>query len=499
MELNILERLSSTIDGDALIVPFWHSKKKPEIAYPCREYEPALTLPINIGDFCGKMGETTIVYTTDSRYKRLVLLGLGEKSTCTVETLRKAYSFAIKIAHSKSWKHISVCIPKVRGITLLDTASAVLEGIALTNYLFLQYKTIDKDKQCLVKHIDLIGTNPAFLPQFENTLSIINAVYLTRDLVNGNADDVTPEFFAKVACNLAKKSERLQVKILDTSELKRLGLHLLLAVGRNSPVGPKLLIIEYNGGSKSAESTLLVGKGVTFDTGGLNLKPSGYIETMRADMAGAGAVLGALKAIDSLSLPANVVGIIPLTENAVGSKSYKPGDVYSSFSGKSVEIGNTDAEGRLILADAISYGQEYCNPTRIIDVATLTGAIGVALGDLRSGLFSNDPALIQLICNAGDRTGEKVWPFPMDAEYAELLKSKIADINNCSKGRLAGSITGAKFLEAFLKQPVAWAHLDIAYTGFMDNPKHYHTSCATGVGVRLLVEIIRTIYAKKSQ
>ena len=212
----------------------------------------------------------------------------------------------------------------------------------------------------------------------------------------------------------------------------------------------------------------------------------------------AGAVLGALQAIDALSLPANVVGIIPLTENAVGSKSYKPGDVYSSFNGKSVEIGNTDAEGRLILADAISYGQEYCNPTRIIDIATLTGAIGVALGDLRSGLFSNDSALIQLICNAGDKTGEKVWPFPMDAEYAELLKSKIADINNCSKGRLAGSITGAKFLESFLKQPVAWAHLDIAYTGFMDTPKYYHTSSATGVGVRLLVEIIRTIYAKKS-
>lgn len=498
MELKVLERLSSTIDGNALIVPFWHSKKKPEIAYPCKEYEQTLILPIIIGDFSGKMGETTIVYTTGSRYKRLVLLGLGEKSTCTIEVLRRAYSFAIKIAHSKSWKYISVCIPKVRGTTLLDTASAVLEGIALTNYLFLQYKTIDKDKLALVKRIDLIGTNPAFLPQFENTLSIISAVYLTRDLVNGNADDVTPEFFAKVACTLAKNSDRLQVKILDASKLKRLGLHLLLAVGRNSSVGPKLLIIEYNGGSRSAETTLLVGKGVTFDTGGLNLKSSGCIETMRADMAGAGAVLGALKAIDALSLPANVVGIIPLTENAVGSRSYKPGDVYSSFNGKSVEIGNTDAEGRLILADAISYGQEYCNPTRIIDIATLTGAIGVALGDLHSGLFSNDSALIQLICNAGDKTGEKVWPFPMDPEYAELLKSKIADINNCSKGRLAGSITGAKFLESFLKKPVAWAHLDIAYTGFMDNPKYYHTSSATGAGVRLLVEIIRTIYAKES-
>lgn len=498
MEIRILERLSSTTDSDALIVPFWHGKKKAEMAYPCTEYEQALTLPITIDDFSGKMGEITVVYTTNSKYKRLILLGLGEKFTCTQEILRRAYSFAVKMCHTKLWKHVSACIPKVRGLTLLDATSAILEGIALTNYLFLQYKTVDKDKISLIKRIDLIGTNCAFLPQLEDTISIIDAVYLTRDLVNGNADDVTPEFFANVAIELAEKSDRLQVKVLNTSELKKLGLHLLLAVGRNSAVGPRLLIIEYNGGPKSAETTLLVGKGVTFDTGGLNLKPSGYIETMRADMAGGAAVLGTMQAIDALCLPANIVGIIPLTENAAGSRSYKPGDVYSSFSGKSVEIGNTDAEGRLILADAVSYGQQYCNPTRIIDIATLTGAIGVALGEVRSGLFSNNQALIQLICKAGERTGEKVWSFPMDAEYAELLKSKVADINNCSKGRLAGSITGAKFIEFFLEKPVQWAHLDIAYTGFMDTPKYYHTSSATGTGVRLLVELIRTIYAKKS-
>lgn len=498
MEIRILERLSATVDGDALIVPFWHAKKKAEMAYSCAEYEQALTLPMIIEDFSGKMGEITVVYTTDSRYKRLILLGLGEKFTCTQETLRKAYSFVVKMCHAKHWKHVAACIPKVKGLTLLETTSAVLDGIALTNYLFLQYKTIDKDAVSLIKCIDLIGTHCEFLPQLEDALSIIDAVYLTRDLVNGNADDVNPEFFANVAIKLAEKSERLQVKVLNTSELKKLGLHLLLAVGRNSSVGPRLLIIEYNGDPKSADTTLLVGKGVTFDTGGLNVKPSGHIETMRADMAGGAAVLGTMQAIDALSLPANVVGIIPLTENAVGARSYKPGDVYSSFSGKTVEIGNTDAEGRLILADAVSYGQQYCNPTRIIDIATLTGAIGVALGEFRSGLFSNHQSLTQLICKAGEKTGEKVWAFPMDVEYAELLKSKMADINNCSKGRLAGSITGAKFIEFFLEKPVQWAHLDIAYTGFMDTPKYYHTSSATGVGVRLLVELIRTIYAKKS-
>lgn len=498
MEIRILERLSATIDSDALVVPFWHIKKKAELACSCTDYQQALTLPVIIEDFSGKLGEITVIYTTDSRYKRLILLGLGEKFTCTPETLRKAYSFVVRMCHSKLWKHLSTCIPTVKGLTLFETTSAILEGIALTNYLFLQYKTIDKEALSLLQRVDLIGTELAFLPQLEETLSIMDAVHLVRDLVNGNADDVNPEFFANVAIEMAEKSERLQVKVLNASELKKLGLHLLLAVGRNSRIDPRLLIIEYNGGSKSAETTLLVGKGVTFDTGGLNVKPSGHIETMRADMAGGAAVLGTMQAIDALSLPANVVGIIPLTENAVGSRSYKPGDVYSSFSGKTVEIGNTDAEGRLILADAISYGQQCCNPTRIIDIATLTGAIGVALGEFRSGLFSNSQALTQVICKAGEKTGEKVWAFPMDAEYSELLKSKVADINNCSKGRLAGSITGAKFLEFFLEKPVQWAHLDIAYTAFMDTPKYYHTSSATGVGVRLLVEFIRTIYGKKS-
>lgn len=498
MEIRILERLSATVDSDALIVPFWHTKKKAEMAYSCPEYEQALTLPMIIEDFSGKLGEITVIYTTDVRYKRLILLGLGEKFTCTQETLRKAYSFVVKMCHSKLWKDVSACIPKVKGLTLFEVTSAILEGIAMTNYLFLQYKTIGKDAVCLLKRVNLIGTQSSLLPQLEDTLSIIDAVYLTRDLVNANADDVNPEFFANVAIEMAQKSDRLQVKVLNTSELKKLGLHLLLAVGRNSTIGPRLLIIEYNGGPKSAETTLLVGKGVTFDTGGLNVKPSGHIETMRTDMAGGAAVLGTMQAIDALSLPANIVGIIPLTENAVGSRSYKPGDVYCSFSGKTVEIGNTDAEGRLILADAVAYGQQYCNPTRIIDIATLTGAIGVALGEFRSGLFSNNQILTQLICKAGEKTGEKVWAFPMDVEYAELLKSKVADINNCSKGRLAGSITGAKFIEFFLEKPVQWAHLDIAYTAFMDAPKYYHATSATGVGVRLLVELIRTIYAKKS-
>lgn len=498
MEIKILERLCATVDSDALIVPFWHTKKKADIAYSCPEYEQALTLPMIAEDFSGKLGEIIVVYTTDARYKRLLLLGLGEEFTCTRESLRKAYSFVVKMCHSKSWKHVSTCIPKVRGLNLLEVTSAVVEGIAMTNYLFVQYKTIDKDAISSLKRVDLIGTQSAFLPQLEDTLSIIDAVCVARDLVNANADDVNPEFFADVALEMAQKSDRLQVKVLNTSELKKLGLRLLLAVGRNSAIGPRLLIIEYNGAPKSVETTLLVGKGVTFDTGGLNVKPSGHIETMRADMAGGAAVLGTMQAIDALSLPANIVGIIPLTENAVGSKSYKPGDVYSSFSGKTVEIGNTDAEGRLILADAVAYGQQYCNPTRIIDIATLTGAIGVALGEFRTGLFSNNQTLIQLISKAGEKTGEKVWPFPMDEEYGELLKSKVADINNCSKGRLAGSITGAKFIEFFLEEPVPWAHLDIAYTAFMDTPKYYHATSATGVGVRLLVELIRTLYAKKS-
>jgi len=497
MQVKAFEQLDEQEKSDVLVIPFWQGKTRAEMAISSKEYEAVVLLAVQSHDFEGKLGEITIIYTTSNIHKRLLLLGLGKKEVCDKEKLRRAYSYVAKMCHQKKWKICTLFLPKINKISTLDVSIATVEGVALTNYDFLSYK--HKKEKKLIEKLTIIGMGSQAKESIARTLSIIEGVNFARDLVNGNADDVTPEFMAKMGRSLAKRFSTLKVTVLGKKELEKEGCGLLLAVGRGScqeDREPKLLVLQYFGGAKSDDTTLLVGKGVTFDTGGLNLKPTGSIETMKGDMAGAAAVLGIFQAILSLSLRANVVGVIPLTENAIDATSYKPGDVYSSFLGKTVEIGNTDAEGRLILADAIAYGQKHFKPARIIDLATLTGAIGVAIGEFRTGLFSNNKDLIEIISEAGEASGERVWPLPMDEEYAQKLKSEIADIRNCSKDRLGGAIIGAKFLEAFVKDNLPWAHLDIAYTGFTDRPKYYHTTPASGMGIRLLVEVLERLYAR---
>lgn len=263
---------------------------------------------------------------------------------------------------------------------------------------------------------------------------------------------------------------------------------LLLAVNRGSDSDPAFIIIEYKGNPKSKEKTVLVGKGITYDTGGLNIKVSN-METMKGDMGGAAAVMGTIVAAASLDLKVNVTAVIPTTENSISSRSYKPGDIYKSYSGKTVEIGNTDAEGRLILADALAYAVDHLKPTRLIDLATLTGAMIIALGTETIGLFSNNDALADGLIRSGSDTYERVWRLPLHEEYRDQLKSDFADIRNIG-GRAAGSITAAIFLQEFVgKTP--WAHLDIAGTAYLeDGAKRYHPKYGTGSGVRLLIDFL---------
>ncbi|MGE5196112.1 MAG: leucyl aminopeptidase family protein, partial [Anaerolineae bacterium] len=278
-------------------------------------------------------------------------------------------------------------------------------------------------------------------------------------------------------------------------ELEQEKMGLILAVNRGSNREPVLIILEYLGDEKSKERTAVIGKGITYDTGGLNIKPTGSMETMKSDMAGAAAVLGLIKAAIATGLKANIIGVIASTENAVGPLSYKPGDVYTSFSGKTVEISNTDAEGRLVLADAISYTQERLKPTRLIDLATLTGGILIALGEEAAGLFSNDDHLASELLAAGENTYERLWRFPLFNEYKEAVKSSIADLKN-SGGRKASSITAAMFLQCFVKN-IPWAHLDIAGTAYLTDARLYHPTPATGYGVRLLIDFFESLSEKK--
>jgi leucyl aminopeptidase len=276
--------------------------------------------------------------------------------------------------------------------------------------------------------------------------------------------------------------------------MKRLGMHALLSVARGSNEPPKLIAMEYNGGTKREKPVVLVGKGITFDSGGISIKPADRMEEMKSDMAGGSAVIGIMMAIADLRLPVNVVGIIPATENLPGGRAYKPGDVLQSMSGKTIEVISTDAEGRLILADAFAYADRY-NPKVLIDMATLTGACIIALGDLIVGMMGTDEELKGRIREASEATGEKVWELPLPEEYNELIKSDVADFRNTG-GRPGGAITAALFLQKFVGD-YPWVHLDIAGPALLAKDRPYIPKGASGIGVRLMVEFLRKWKIKK--
>jgi len=274
--------------------------------------------------------------------------------------------------------------------------------------------------------------------------------------------------------------------------LRKLKMGLLLAVSRGSKYSPQLVILKYKGDPLNKRSFALVGKGITFDSGGMNLKPSGHISDMRSDMAGAATSIFTLKAAAELKLKKNIIAVIPLCENMIGNNSYKPGDVFTAYNGKTVEIGNTDAEGRLILADALSYTEKNLKPNYIVDIATLTGACLVCFGEIIAGLLSNNDTLAECLYEAGEDTDDRVWRLPLHEEYDEDIKSDIADINNISSGRNAGTIIGAVFLKNFIKD-TSWAHLDIAGTSWYSKQRGYKPKHATGYGIRLILNAIMNL------
>lgn len=478
--------LSKRKKSDLLVAPFWQGKKQAEAA--SKELGKLASFadePINLGDFKGKEGEIHVIYLTGQPEKRMALLGLGEEKKCTVEILRRAYASVVKLCQKYHLKDINILLPKA--LTEEETVRGISEGILLLNYAFnkLRSHSLKEHAPVLLTHVNFVEASKEVLKVAKKALEICKGVYFTRDLVNGNADDVTPQHLGDVAKGLAKEFSSIKTTVFDKKRIEKEKMGLLLAVSRGSSVDPAFIIAEYTGNPSAKEHTVLVGKGVTYDTGGLNIKQTGSMELMKYDMAGAATTLGILHAVAALGLKINVTVVIPSTENSVSSTSYKPGDVYRAYDGRTVEIGNTDAEGRLILADALAYTVKNLKPTRIIDFATLTGAIEVALGKEAVGLMSNNKALEEKLIAAGNDTYERVHPLPMFAEYREQLNSEIADIKNIG-GKPGGSITAAKFLEEFVDH-VPWAHFDIAGTAWIDKPKRYYPQHSSGVCVRLIV------------
>lgn len=475
------------------MVPYWIEKGLVRLANSSKEFQSVANIAIKAKDFSAKAEEIAFLYKSAGKEKRVLLLGLGKKEELSSELLRRTYASGVRLARKKKWGKVNVFFPKIQEALQSTYLVAAMEGVLLANYAFddLKRESVKKEPTFLLKEIQCIGLSRNDFALCKRLQTLVSSVFLTRDLINGNADDVTADALVVQAKALAGPS--LKVKVLRQKELEKEKMGLLLAVNRGAIRDPALIILEYRGDPDSKDITGIVGKGITYDTGGLNLKVGGSMDTMKSDMSGSAAVLGILQAANALSLKRNLIGVIASAENAIGPKSYKPGDVYISHAGKSVEISDTDAEGRLVLADALSYLQVHYKPSRIIDIATLTGGIVVALGEEAAGLFCNNDPMAEKLLAAGARTFERLWRMPLFPEYKDTLKSQIADLKN-SAGRKASSCKGAIFLEQFIHKGTPWAHIDIAGMAYLpENKSVYHPTAATGVGVRLIIDFLEAL------
>ncbi len=444
--------------------------------------------------FTGKAGQSFSVYGDFRRTEELILAGLGKKEEWSSVKLRKAIAEVLNRAKAQGAKSLFISADTFFGGSVhLDRASELIpETLELANYKFNKYLT--KDKEELKKEppvTTLLFADASKRNLLERSLEragiISEAVNFTRDLINEPANVMPPREMAKQA-RLVARAGKLRCQVLGPAEIKKNKMGGIIAVSQGSSEPPQLIVLEYGAQHKSKGTLCLVGKGVTFDTGGISIKPSKDMEKMKYDMSGAAAVIGTLKAVSRLRPALHIVAIAPCVENMPSGTAQRPGDIIKMHNGKSVEVINTDAEGRLILGDALSYAERF-KPKAIIDLATLTGAVVVCLADKAIGLMSTDHALAEKIRKAGEAVGDRCWELPLWEEFFDLIKGHHSDILNAGPG-YGGTITAAMFLKEFA--PIkSWAHLDIAGTAWVDSAKPYNARGATGVGVRLLLELIR--------
>lgn len=444
--------------------------------------------------FLGKKGQKAEVFFSEKKYSaRLLLWGLGKKPDLNSTLIRSQFALAVKELRSSELGDLTVMIDPV----LKPFLQALGEGIGLGNFHIAKYKTgqdfADSEKRTISK-LNLIAPNwlGADKVYVGDGLKISTAVNFVRELVNAPSNIVNVDNMAEHAVNIGKIN-KYKVTVLDKKQLEKLKMGALLAVNRGSEHHAKMVIMEHLPLGKKQEPVAIIGKGVVFDTGGVNIKPTAGLDWMKMDMAGAAVVLGVFSLLKELDIQQNVIGIFPLTDNAVDATALKPSDIVTSFSGKTIEIGNTDAEGRLILADAISYAVKNYSPSSIVDLATLTGACMVALGDHYAGLFGNNQKLKERIKSAALETDEEVWEMPIHDFHRQAMKGHFSDLNNIDGSGLAGASTAAAFLENFV-QDTDWAHLDIAGPAKTKKSKDIDfANCATGYGVRLMISFLQSI------
>ena len=420
------------------------------------------------------------------------MVGLGPPDKFSLEKIRKASGKTATFLRDLGIKKFATTLHMFDGSTLSpqNQAQALVEGSLLGTYQFTELKTQNLEKIKTLEEFTVLDVDPNKVEAITTGLKIgeiiATAVNLTRNLVSHPGNSMTPTKLAETAKQMVE-SLGLDFRVLSMPEIEALGMGAFIGVAKGSQEPAKFIIVEYNGKKEDLDTIVIVGKGITFDSGGISIKSREGMELLKTDMAGAAAVLGIIQAVAQLGLPIHLVVLAPATENLPSGTALKPGDVLKSLSGRTIEIISTDSEGRLILADALEYAARY-KPAAVLDLATLTGACVVALGEQCSGLFGNDLELLEKVRKAGETSGERVWELPLWPEYAKQIKSDIADVKN-SGGRPAGAITGAAFLQTFVKYP--WCHLDIAGTAWTKKTKPYTPKGATGVGVRLLTQFLR--------
>lgn len=489
MEVKVEASKFYEIECDALVVGVYEGEK-PEagtLAEIDKRTGGVLTSLIETGEFTGKTGESAYIHNPgEMKARRLLLMGAGKEEEFTTDNVRRMAGTAARTLRGKKARNFAFL--RRSQLPIGDSAEAATEGALLSLFDPDKYHTSDKTENHLDAMI-LVSTEGGvddLKRGVERGRIIAEATNFGREVVNEPSNVMTPTELARRAEEVAK-TYGLELDVLEEAQMKDMGMGSLLGVAQGSAEPAKMIILRYTPKVESNETIAIVGKGVTFDTGGISIKPSDGMEKMKYDMAGGATTIAAMRAIAQLKPSVNVIGMVPAVENMPGGRAQRPGDVVRAMTGKTIEVINTDAEGRLILADAVAYARKL-GATKIVDLATLTGAVSIALGDVYVAILGNNQEWIDTVISASKKSGEKFWQLPLDKEYREQIKSEIADIKNVG-GRKAGTITGAYFIREFVED-TPWAHLDIAGTAWNDSNKPYLSVGPTGVCVRTLVNLV---------
>ncbi len=497
MEIKVIAGNIAEIEAGAIIVNFFEGTPHlgGDIATIDRALDGVISQLISQGEIKGKLNEITIIHSLGKlRATWVVIVGLGEPQKLSQDKVRGAMADACRFLRQKGVDDIATVAQGagIAGISAESAVQAVTEGALLGVYSFRRHITKEAEHG-EIKQLTIVGSDGANLSSLEQGSDkgrvLAEAANLARDMVNEPANYMTPSHMAEMAAKLAE-NYGLELSVLEREQMQELGMGGLLGVAQGSRQPPKFIVLHYRGSDSNEIDMALVGKGITFDSGGISIKPSEGMAEMKGDMAGGAAVMAAVGALAQLKPKVNVVAIIPATENLPSENALKPGDVLAAMNGKTIEIISTDAEGRLILADALGYALKL-GAKSVVDVATLTGACHVALGNICSGAFGNNQELVDRVIAAGAEAGELIWQMPMYDGYKEQIKSDVADIKNVG-GKYGGAITAAQFLVEFVGD-TPWVHLDIAGTSMTDKEQAYLVKGATGVPVRTLVNLVLSL------